>query len=117
MVKLNTLAQRLADEIRAQEWSDVHSRADGSRHDRKMDRTSSLQLSDGETDVVRLNVVWVVGQALAEDDPNFDIRAFAEAAGVPDRQLYTRSGKPNRGIEAGIRPTERQQQDSSPTWL
>lgn len=101
---LSTIAQRLADEIKAQDWSDAHTRADGARHDRGMDRTKSDQLDADATEVVLMNVVWVTGQALAEDDPQFNIRAYAEACGVSNDWLLTRRGAPNGGIEAGIRP-------------
>lgn len=101
---LSTIAQRMADEIKTQDWSDVHTRADGARHDRAIDRTASDQLDTNATKVVLMNVVWVTGQALAEDDPHFDIRAYAKACGVSDDWLLTRRGAPNRGIEAGIRP-------------
>jgi hypothetical protein len=104
--KLSTIAARLAQEISMQDWSDVHSRADGARHDRSVDRKGGDQLEPAETEVVRMNVIWVVGQALAEDDPNFDIRAFAEAAGATDYWLYNKDGRPNRGIEAGLRRVE-----------
>jgi hypothetical protein len=82
MKNMSTIAKRLANEIRAQDWSDAHSRADGSRHDRAIDREGGDQLDPDETEVVRMNVIWVVGQALAEDDPNFSIRDFAQAAGA-----------------------------------
>ncbi|MGL4340508.1 MAG: hypothetical protein ACRCSP_08840 [Rhodoglobus sp.] len=105
--KLSTIAQRLADEIKAQDWSDSHSRQDGARHDRAYDGMGSQTLSAEETECVRMNVVWVTGQALAEDDPNFDIRSFAEASGVSEEKLRTRRGAPNGMIEAGIRDPAR----------
>lgn len=105
MRNLSTIAQRLADEIRAQDWSDAHSRADGARHDRQFDRTRAVQLDADETEIVRMNVIWVVGQALADDDPNFDVRSFAEEAGANGRWLQNKDGSPNRGLESGLRPT------------
>lgn len=107
MRKLSTIAQRLADEIARQDWSDSHTRLDGARHDRTLDRSHDQQLSASETASVKMNTVWVTGQALAEDDPNFDIRAFAEACGVSDEFLRTRRGAPNGMIEAGLRGTQR----------
>lgn len=100
---LSTIAQLLAAEIRAQDWSDAHTRSDGARHDRGYDRTKSETLNTEETERVLVNVMWVAGQALLEDDPNFDIRAFAQACGVPDSWLLNKRGDPNRGIEAGLR--------------
>ena len=82
MRKLSTIAQALADEIAAQDWSDAHSRADGARHNRESDRTQAAQLAPDEADTVRVNVMWVVAQALSDHDPHFDVHAFAEAAGV-----------------------------------
>jgi hypothetical protein len=107
MKNLSTIAERLADEIRTQDWSDAHSRADGARHDRALDRKGGEQLTQDESELVRMNVIWVVGQALAEDDPNFSVRTFAEAAGATDKWLYNKDGRPNRGIEAGLRSTAR----------
>lgn len=104
MNKLSTIAQALADEIRTQDWSDVHSRADGARHDRATDRTAAPQLDDDETDTVRVNVMWVAAQALSDHDPNFDVHAFAEAAGVSERYRLRKDGSPSGGIDAGIRP-------------
>lgn len=103
MSKLSTFAQTLADEIRAQDWSDAHSRADGARHNRSLDRTSAPQLSPDETDTVHVNVVWVVAQALSIHDPNFDVHAFAEAAGVSDTYRRRKDGTPSGGIPAGLR--------------
>ncbi len=103
MSKLSTFAQTLADEIRAQDWSDAHSRADGARHDRMLDRTSAPQLSPDETETVHVNVMWVAAQALSIHDPNFDVHAFAEAAGVSDAYRLRKDGTPSRGIPAGLR--------------
>lgn len=106
---LSTIASRLAYEISQQDWSDAHSRADGARHNRESDRTTSDQLDPDDAETIRLNVVWVVGQALFEDDPSFNIREFAEAAGVPRRLLLTRRGTPSGFIEAGLRRGEGQE--------
>lgn len=103
MSKLSTIAQTLADEIRAQDWSDAHSRADGARHDRTVDRTSEPQLSNREAERVRVNVMWVVAQALSMHDPNFDVHAFAEAAGVSDIYRLRKDGTPSGAIPAGLR--------------
>jgi hypothetical protein len=104
---LSHIAARLAAEIRDQDWSDAHVRLDGSRHNRAIDRTGTEQLPPAKAEAIRLNVVWVVGQALAEEDPNFSIREFAEASGVGRDFLLTRRGGLNGGIEAGIRPIGR----------
>lgn len=103
MRRLSTIAQSLADEIKAQDWSDAHSRADGSRHDRTLDRTTSAQLDPDQADTVRVNVMWVVAQALSDHDPNFDVHAFAEAAGVSRGYRLRKDGTPSGGIPAGIR--------------
>lgn len=106
MQRLSTLAQALADEIRAQDWSDAHSRADGSRHDRTVDRTTAPQLDPDEAECVRVNVMWVTAQALSDHDPNFDVHAFAEAAGVSADYRLRKDGTPSGGIPAGIRRTD-----------
>ena len=103
MKKLSTIAQALADEIAAQDWSDVHSRPDGARHNRETDRTQAPQLSAHETDTVRVNVMWVVAQALSDHDPNLDVHAFAEAAGVSNSYRLRNDGTPSGAISAGIR--------------
>lgn len=100
---LSRTAQLIAREINAQDWSDAHTRLDGSRHDRRADRTTSDQLEPGLEEHVRLNVVWVVAQALSAEDPNFNVREFARASGVPKDFLLTRRGTPNGMIEAGLR--------------
>jgi hypothetical protein len=100
---LSRIAQLFADEIRAQDWSDAHTRADGARHDRTVDRTTDPQLTPDETETVRLNVMWVVGQVLSDEDPNFDVHEFAAAAGVADHWRLNRDGRPSGGIPAGIR--------------
>lgn len=102
-MSLSRIAQSLAREIRAQDWSDSHTRLDGSRHDRRADRTSAAQLESGQDEYVRLNVVWVVAQALSGEDPNFNVREFARAAGVSKDFLLTRRGSANGMIEAGLR--------------
>ena len=103
MKKLSTMAQSLADEIAAQDWSDAHSRADGARHNRETDRTQSPQLSVHETDTVRVNAMWVVAQALSDHDPNFDVDVFADAAGVSKSYRLRKDGTPSGAISAGIR--------------
>lgn len=103
MRKLSTIAQALADEIAAQDWSDAHSRADGARHNRELDRTQAAQLAPDEADTVRVNVMWVVAQALRDHDPNFDVHAFAESAGVSAAYRLRNDGSPSGGIPAGIR--------------
>lgn len=107
MNTLSTIAQSLADEIRAQDWSDAHSRADGARHSRTADRTQSAQLTEDETETVHVNVMWVVAQALSDHDPNFDVHAFAEAAGVSRRYRLRKDGSASGGISAGVRPRPR----------
>jgi hypothetical protein len=100
---LSRIASGLAREIQAQDWSDAHTRLDGSRHNRRADRTTAAQLEPGQAENVKLNVVWVVAQALSAEDPNFSVREFAEAAGVARDYLLTRRGTPNGMIEAGLR--------------
>jgi len=104
MKKLSTIAQALAEEIAAQDWSDAHNRADGARHDRAADHTTTTQLSPAEAEFVRVNVMWVTAQALSAHEANFDVHAFAEAAGVDPRFRLRSDGSPSGAIPAGLRP-------------
>lgn len=106
MGRLSTLAQTLAEEIKTQDWSDAHSRADGARHDRAIDRTNRPQLEPDEAECVRVNVMWVTAQALSIHDPNFDVHAFAEAAGVSADYRLRKDGTPSGAIPAGLRRTD-----------
>lgn len=103
MKKLSTIAQALADEIKAQDWSDAHSRVDGARHNRELDRTQTEQLTEDQTDKVHVNVMWVVAQALSIHDPNLDVHAFAEASGVSREYRLRKDGTLSGAIPAGIR--------------
>lgn len=100
---LSVLAQQFADEIKLQDWSDAHSRLDRAGHSREVDRTSAPQLTPGETDAIRTNVMWVVAQVLSYNDPNFNVHEFAEAAGVPDSIRLTSRGKLSGAIAYGLR--------------
>jgi len=102
---LSRLAQQFADEIRNHDWSDAPYRADRAGHTRQADTQQGVnripQLQPGETDTVRMNVMWVTAQVLGFNDPNFDVYEFAEACGVDTR---THTGRPRSGaILAGLR--------------
>lgn len=97
---LSRIAADLAAEIKFQDWSDAPYRADKAGHNREIDRTSATQLSKQETDVVRMNAMWVTAQVLGYHDPNFDAYEFAEACGV---ETKTKRGERDRGIEYGLR--------------
>lgn len=103
MKKMNVISEALAAEIRAQDWSDAHSRLDGSRHHRNRTSEKAEQLDPEAADRILINVVWVTGQALLELDPNFDIRTFAIACGVPEWFLLKKDGRKSRGLEYGMR--------------
>lgn len=98
---LSRLAQQFAAEINLQDWSDAPFRADRAGHDRIMDgnRGGSV-LSATQTDIVRMNVMWVTAQVLAYNDPNFNVFEFAQASGV---EIHTRRGHLDGGIPAGLR--------------
>lgn len=98
---LSRLAQQFADEIRQHDWSDAPYRADRAGHRREDDRNPSPQLTQGETDTVRTNVMWVAAQVLGYNDSNLDLYEFADACGVNTR---TSAGNRNGGITAGVRP-------------
>jgi hypothetical protein len=99
---LSRHARELAAEIRLQDWSDAHIRADRAGHRREHDtnRSSWPPLDAHQTDTVRMNVMWVAAQALGYADPNFDPYEFAEACGV---NTLTKYGRRNGGITAGLR--------------
>ncbi|MEU7170222.1 hypothetical protein ABZ949_01870 [Micromonospora tulbaghiae] len=97
---LSRLAQQFADEIRQHDWSDAPYRADRAGHRRSDDKTPTPQLEPAQTDMIRINVMWVHAQVLAYNDPNFDVHEFAEACGVRAR---TRGGNLDGGITAGLR--------------
>lgn len=101
---LSRQAREFAAEIRLQDWSDAPFRADRAGHNREYDTNRVQQvLTPQETDIVRMNVMWVVAQVLGYTDPNFDEYEFADACGV---NIYTSSGRKNGGIAAGLRRTE-----------
>lgn len=103
IMTLSRQARELAAEIRLQDWSDAPYRADRAGHNRQHDsHAGTEQLTPAETGVLRMNVMWVVAQALGYADPNFDEYDFAQACGV---NIYTRSGRQNGGIAAGLRRT------------
>lgn len=92
---LSRLAREFADEIKSHDWSDAHDRADRAGHQRSNDTHRTEQLSERQTENVRMNVVWVTGQVLGHADPNFDVVEFAIACGIT---LY-----PEGWIKAGVR--------------
>ena len=111
---LSVLAQQFADEIALQDWSDAHSRLDRAGHDRKIDHTSSPQLSSRETDFIRTNVMWVVAQVLLYNDPNFNIHEFAEAAGISASIRLTSRGQLSGGMPHGLRWSMETREVSAP---
>ena len=117
---LSRLAQQFADEIRQHDWSDAPYRADRAGHDRSTDTnlpTMQPPLTDEQTLSLLLNVVWVTGQVLAYNDPNFSIWEFALACGVPKTSVFRRSdGKPNQGLLYGLRWREPGQFAIPGTW-
>lgn len=100
---LSRLAREFAAEIREQDWSDAPYRADRAGHRREYDTNrGSTVLTPAQTDIVRMNVMWVVAQVLGHADPNFNEYEFADACGV---NIYTRSGRKDGSIAAGLRRT------------
>lgn len=100
---LSRIAQEHAQEIANHDWSDAPYRADRAGHDRSIDNQGTRQLSDGETDTLKMNVMWVTAQVIMHSDPNFDIHEFAEACGLPRRWTHNRDGRPSGALLAGIR--------------
>lgn len=100
---LSRLAREFAAEINNHDWSDAPYRADraGHRHDDDPNSHSVPQLDRRQTDIVRMNVMWVTAQVLLHADPNLDPFEYAEACGV---DTSTPSGRPRSGvITAGLR--------------
>ncbi|KFK87882.1 hypothetical protein IX27_18520 [Streptomyces sp. JS01] len=97
---LSHIARLHADEIRNHDWSDAPFRIDRAGHDRADDGGRGEQLTETQTDRIRMNVMWVTAQVLGFQDPNFDVYEFAEACGVETR---TRTGRVDGGIQAGVR--------------
>jgi hypothetical protein len=111
---LSRVARGFAAEINHHDWSDAPWREDRAGHDRATDsKRSERILSVEETDRVRTNVMWVVGQVLAYEDPNFDVYEFAEACGVDTR---TQTGRRNGGIIAGLRVAGEGRYHRPGTW-
>jgi hypothetical protein len=103
IMALSRVAREFAAEIRLQDWSDAPYRADRAGHSRERDSNRGDRvLSKAETDTLRLNVMWVIGQVLGYSDPNLDVYEFAEACGV---DINTRKGRRDGGIAAGLRRT------------
>ena len=80
-------------------------RADRAGHRREHDSNAAGTevLSPQQTNVLRMNVMWVAAQALGYADPNFDEYEFAQACGV---EIHTSHGRKDGGIAAGLRRTE-----------
>lgn len=98
---LSRLAQEFAAEISNHDWSDAPYRADRAGHRLEDDANASTQVLDiGETDTVRMNVMWVVAQVLLHADPNMDPHEFGDACGVDTRD--SRGGK-SGWITSGLR--------------
>lgn len=95
---LSRLAQEFAAEISLHDWSDAPYRADKAGHQARWDhgRSNHKILDPGETECVRLNVMWVAAQVLRHSDPNFDVYEFAEACGINTAPL-------GRAIAYGLR--------------
>ncbi|WP_425862624.1 hypothetical protein [Arthrobacter sp. TWP1-1] len=100
---LSRIAQEHAREISNHDWSDAPYRADRAGHDRSSDHTSTQQLTQAETDTLKLNVMWVSAQVLMHADPNFDISEFAVACGLPRRITHNKDGRVSGALLAGIR--------------
>jgi hypothetical protein len=103
---LSRLAAEFAAEIQSHDWSDAPWRLDRAGHRRSDDRSSrrsEQQLTETETECVRVNVMWVTAQVLAFNDPNFDVHEYATACGVPRGYTHTSSGRLNGMIDMGLR--------------
>lgn len=104
---LSRIARQHAAEIRNHDWSDAPFRLDRAGHRRADDgrNRTAEQLSEADTDAVRMNVIWVTAQVLAYNDPNFDVYEFAKASGAPRSMLVRSDGQRNGSVLAGLRTT------------
>ncbi|MEV4227030.1 hypothetical protein AB0J81_07965 [Streptomyces bobili] len=97
---LSRLAQEFAAEIKQHDWSDAPYRPDRAGHNRERDYEKSSKtpvLNSDETEVLRLNVMWVTAQVLAHAErTNFDVVEFAQACGVNTEKWAG-------GIQRGLR--------------
>jgi hypothetical protein len=102
---LSGRARNMAAEIKNHDWSDAHTRLDraGHHHDQDSPSKRQAQLSEDETDRVRMNVVWVTAQVLVFEDPTLKIAEYAEACGVPEDFLRNRDGSISGMLSAGLR--------------
>lgn len=75
------MAREFAAEIRLQDSSDAPYRADRAGHDRERDYTRTKFLTENETNVVRMNVMWVTAQVLGHDDSNLTSMSSRRRAG------------------------------------
>lgn len=96
-MSLSVLAEQFAAEIKLQDWSDAPYRKDRAGHNRELDSPKKLtpQVDAGQTESIRLNVMWVTAAVLAANDPNFEVYEFAVACGC--------EGHTRGFIEAGIK--------------
>jgi hypothetical protein len=99
---LSRLAAQFAAEIALQDWSDAPFRADRAGHNRQFDTNRGpQQLDAGQTEILKMNVMWVTAQVLSYNDPNFDVNEYAKACGIGE---YSTAGyRWGRSIEAGLR--------------
>ncbi|MFI7691627.1 hypothetical protein ACIBQ6_21345 [Nonomuraea sp. NPDC049655] len=85
MMALSRLAREFAAEISNHDWRDAPYRLDRAGHQWELDspgKRSDTLLSQREARFVKTNVMWVAAQVLGHEDPNFDIKEFAEACGL-----------------------------------
>lgn len=114
MMALSRLAREFAAEIDNHDWTDAPYRADRAGHQRKYDTNAGDDvLTKRQTDMVRMNVMWVVAQVLGHQDPNFKPSEFAEACGVNVRNSR---GEVSGSIRAGLRIDEEGRYAAPGTW-
>lgn len=120
---LSRLAREFAAEISSHDWSDAPYRLDRAGHQRSLDSrpSESPPLSVEETDRIRTNVAWVVGQVLGYSDPNFDIDEFVAACGIPrwitHRANGSRSGVVTNGLRWKESHTRALYAPGAPMWV
>lgn len=104
---LSPLADHLAAEINAHDWSDAPYRFDRAGHRRDRDapqRLSHQVLTPQETELVKANAAMVAAQVIGYlEGKTFDPHEFALSAGVARSIRLTARGQRSGSIDAALR--------------
>ena len=120
---LTRLEREFAAEIRSHDFSDAPYRLDRAGHQRtaeSLSKRAQKELSPGESDYVRTNVMWLAAQVLKHENPGLDLHEFAAACGIPRSITHRTNGKQSDVIRYGLRwkdpQTEIAASPGAPLW-